>query len=86
MAGIFDRRTVWLHGLALLLLVSGALGCTRCHFFRHADEDAYGILEQKLRRTPWRTPSGYSVMPDPRRGFLIPRTWWTLRFPVAGRR
>ena len=72
MGGIFNPRAAWFFGFTILWVLAGALGCTRSHYFRNADEDAYGILNQKLRCTPWRTPAGYSVMPDPRSRFFDP--------------
>jgi hypothetical protein len=47
----------------LLALLSS--GCSREHYRVRADRDSYAAIVQKSVATPWQTPSGFTVYPDP---------------------
>ena len=50
----------------LLLLLCGAVGCSRRTWRERADRDSYGLLQDRLAATPWQTETGYDLAPDPR--------------------
>ncbi len=50
-------------------LVTVLLACSGCHhrawYFRRANEDAHGLINEKSGGTPWAVPAGYSLVPSP---------------------
>ncbi len=47
-------------------------GCTRTRYRVKADREVYCTLDQETAATPWQTPPGFTVQPDPRSRFFDP--------------
>lgn len=58
------------HAVCACLLIGLAMlsssGCTRARYRTAADDESYGIIDEKAFATPWDVPRGFSINPDPR--------------------
>ncbi len=48
-----------------LLIVALVVGCSRGHYRRSADAEAYGVIGEKSCGTPWEVPPGFTIRQAP---------------------